>query len=93
MNEGVPLSPAKLDTIAGRQLFDIRCLIRVGFSRDQDVPMRYRRKHLRTNRSRRLVPPHQGMKNGCIGWWESCSVIATTHTSPLDSGAVSGYGE
>ena len=43
MNEGVPLSPAKLDTIAGRQLFDIRCLIRVGFSRDQDAPMRYRR--------------------------------------------------
>ena len=25
------------------------------------------------------------MKIGCIGWWESSSVIATTHTSPLDS--------
>ena len=25
------------------------------------------------------------MKIGCIGWWESSSVIATTRTSPLDS--------
>ena len=32
-----------------------------------------------------LVPAHQGMKIGCIGWWESSSVIATTRTSPLDS--------
>ena len=38
--------------------------------------------HFRTNRSCRLVPAHQGMKIGCIGWWESSSVIATTHTSP-----------
>ena len=27
----------------------------------------------------------KGMKIGCIGWWESSSVIATTRTSPLDS--------
>ena len=46
----------------------------------------------RTNRSCRLVPAHQGMKIGCIGWWESSSVIATTHTSPLDSRPVSEYG-
>ena len=26
------------------------------------------------------------MKIGCIGWWEHSSVIATTRTSPLDSG-------
>ena len=38
-----------------------------------------------SNRSCRLVPAHQGMKIGCIGWWESSSVIATTRTSPLDS--------
>ena len=25
------------------------------------------------------------LKIGCIGWWESSSVIATTRTSPLDS--------
>ena len=25
---------------------------------------------------------YRGMKIGCIGWWESSSVIATTHTSP-----------
>ena len=43
------------------------------------------RAHFRTNRSCRLVPAHQGVKIGCIGWWESCSVIATTRTSPLDS--------
>ncbi len=39
----------------------------------------------RANRSCRLAPAHQGMKIGCIGWWESSSVIATTRTSPLDS--------
>ncbi len=39
----------------------------------------------RTNRSCRLSPAHQGVKIGCIGWWESSSVIATTRTSPLDS--------
>ena len=39
----------------------------------------------RSNRSCRLVPAHQGVKIGCIGWWESSSVIATTRTSPLDS--------
>ncbi len=39
----------------------------------------------RTNCTCRLVPAHQGMKIGCIGWWECSSVIATTHTSPLDS--------
>ena len=39
-----------------------------------------------TNRSCRLVPAHRGMRIGCIGWWESSSVIATTRTSPLDSG-------
>ena len=39
----------------------------------------------RTNRSCRLPPAHQGVKSGCIGWWESSSVIATTRTSPLDS--------
>ena len=38
-----------------------------------------------TNRPCRLVPAHRGMKIGCIGWWESSSVIATSHTSPLDS--------
>ena len=38
-----------------------------------------------TNRPCRLAPAHQGMKIGCIGWWESSSVIATTRTSPLDS--------
>ena len=38
-----------------------------------------------SNRSCRLAPAHQGMKIGCIGWWESSSVIATTRTSPLDS--------
>ncbi len=38
-----------------------------------------------SNRSSRLAPAHQGMKIGCIGWWESSSVIATTRTSPLDS--------
>ena len=38
-----------------------------------------------SNRICRLSPAHQGMKIGCIGWWESSSVIATTHTSPLDS--------
>ena len=38
-----------------------------------------------SNRSCRLVPAHQGVKIGCNGWWESSSVIATTHTSPLDS--------
>ncbi len=38
-----------------------------------------------SNRTCRLSPAHQGMKIGCIGWWESSSVIATTHTSPLDS--------
>ena len=38
-----------------------------------------------TNRPCRQPPAHQGMKIGCIGWWESSSVIATTHTSPLDS--------
>ena len=27
----------------------------------------------------------RGMRIGC-GWWESSGVIATTHTSPLDSG-------
>ena len=31
------------------------------------------------------MPAHQGVKIGCIGWWESSSVIATTRTSPLDS--------
>ena len=41
--------------------------------------------YFRTNRPCRLPPAHQGMKIGCIGWWESCSVIATTRTSPLDS--------
>ena len=40
----------------------------------------------RTNRSCRLMPAHQGGKIGCIGWWGSSSVIATTRTSPLDSG-------
>ena len=35
--------------------------------------------HFRTNRSSRLAPAHQGMK------------IGTAHT-PLDSGAVSGFG-
>ena len=39
----------------------------------------------RSNRSCRLAPAHQGVKIGCIGWWESSSVIATTRTSPLDS--------
>ena len=39
----------------------------------------------RRNRSCRLAPAHEGMKIGCIGWWESSSVIATTRTSPLDS--------
>ncbi len=39
----------------------------------------------RANRSCRLAPAHQGVKIGCIGWWESSSVIATTRTSPLDS--------
>ena len=43
------------------------------------------RAHFRSNRSCRLVPAHQGLKIGCIGWWESSSVIATTRTSPLDS--------
>ena len=38
-----------------------------------------------SNRSCRLAPAHQGVKIGCIGWWESSSVIATTRTSPLDS--------
>ncbi len=38
-----------------------------------------------SNRSCRLAPAHQGMKIGCIGWWESSGVVATTHTSPLDS--------
>ena len=38
-----------------------------------------------TNRPCRLVPAHQGVKIGCIGWWESSSAIATTRTSPLDS--------
>ena len=38
-----------------------------------------------SNRSCRLVPAHQGVKIGCIGWWESSGVIATTRTSPLDS--------
>ena len=28
----------------------------------------------RTNRSCRRVPAHQGMKIGCIGWWESLGV-------------------
>ena len=46
---------------------------------------------LHSNRSCRLAPAHQGMKIGCIGWWESSSVIATTRT-PLDSRPVSGYG-
>ncbi len=43
------------------------------------------RGHFHSNRSCRLVPAHQGVKIGCIGWWESSSVIATTRTSPLDS--------
>ena len=38
-----------------------------------------------SNRSCLLAPAHEGMKIGCIGWWESSSVIATTRTSPLDS--------
>ena len=38
-----------------------------------------------SNRTCRLAPAHEGMKIACIGWWESSSVIATTHTSPLDS--------
>ena len=39
----------------------------------------------RINRPCRLPPAHQGMKIGCIGWWESSSVIATTLPTPLDS--------
>ncbi len=42
--------------------------------------------YFRTNRPCRMAPAHQGVKIGCIGWWESSSVIATTRTSPLDSG-------
>ena len=42
--------------------------------------------YFHSNRACRRVPAHEGMKIGCIGWWESSSVIATTHTSPLDSG-------
>ena len=38
--------------------------------------------YFRTNRSCRLVPAHQGVKIGYIGWWQSSSFIATTHTSP-----------
>ena len=40
----------------------------------------------RTNRTCRLVAGTRRYENWtCIGWWESSSVIATTHTSPLDS--------
>ena len=41
--------------------------------------------YFHSNRSCRLVPAHEGVKIGCIGWWESSGVIATTRTSPLDS--------
>ena len=37
---------------------------------------------LRTNRSCRLVPAHQGMKIGWIGWWKGQVSFCATHPAP-----------